>query len=352
MQKIVFIVPRLDCGGAERVSVTFAKQLMHAGNHVEFVNIGNEAGAMRQWLEVYDIPFVCLNRRRVMWSWQPLWLYLRRERPTYVYSSWRHVSIVLLLLGYVLPLRVIVREPTMPSNQLGRTGWKQRVLRKLMRCLYKRAYRIIAQTPEMKQEIMEHYRVSTTKVCVIFNPIDADLIRQQIQGENPFRTRGVNYLAVGNLTYAKAYDVLIRAFSVVLQSQPEAHLYILGRTESAYAAEIMRQATLCSGHIHFEGFQANPYIYMVHCSVFVLSSRMEGCPNVLLEARYLKRRLVSTECVPIVHQIVQEGQNGYIVPVNDAEQLANAMLRASQLPVPLMTCAEGGGIKNSIADIL
>lgn len=332
VRKIVFVVPRFDCGGAERVSVTFAKQLMRAGNQVEFVNIGNGAGAMRQWLDVYDIPFVCLNRRHVMWSWQPLWLYLRRERPTYVYSSWRHVSIVLLLLGYVLPFRVIVREPTMPSNQLGRTGWKQRVLRKLMRRFYKRAYRIIAQTPEMKQEIMEHYRVSTTKVCIILNPIDADLIRQQIQGENPFRTRGVNYLAVGNLTYAKAYDVLVQAFALVLQEQPEAHLYIVGRTDIAGADKIQNMAESCEHHIHFEGFRSNPYVYMANCSVFVLSSRMEGCPNALLEACYLKKRVVATRCVPIVDQLVQDGVNGYLVGIDDSVALARALVKASELP--------------------
>ena len=44
--KILFVVLNFACGGAERVSVTFAKQLMRAGNHVEVVNIGNEEGAM------------------------------------------------------------------------------------------------------------------------------------------------------------------------------------------------------------------------------------------------------------------------------------------------------------------
>lgn len=349
--KIVFVVPNFDCGGAERVAVTFAKQLIHAGLDVQFVNVGTAQGNMRQWLEP-DIPFVCLNRRRVVTAFFPLIKYLRRTQPTYVYSSWRHVSVVLLLLGYVLPLRIIVREPTMPSNQLVKSDWKQRLLRSCMRHLYKRAYQLIAQTEEMKQEIITRYGVAADKVSVILNPIDEDRIQTQIQGENPFKTDGVNYLAVGNIAYAKAYDVLIQAFSIVLQYQPEAHLYIVGRKESEYATEIMKQATSCSGHIHFEGFQANPYVYMAHCSVFVLSSRMEGCPNVLLEARYLNRRLVATECVPIVNQIVQEGRNGYIVPVNNAERLANAMLQAIQLPVSLLPQTEICLHGNSITDIL
>lgn len=341
MKKIVFVVPNFDCGGAERVSVTFAKQLLRAGNRVEFVNIGDEVGAMRQWLEP-DIPFVCLKQTRVAVAFKELGKYLYASKPDYVYSSRHHVTILLLLLSLVLwRLRVVVRIPTMPTNRLERKSTvKLWGLRMMMKWLYRRAYWVIAQTEAMKEEVIKYYRIRASRIVVIPNPIDKEMINVQAAAPTPYET-ALNFLAVGNVSYAKAYDVLIEAFRKVLQHRPEAYLYILGRHDSAYAAEIMASATSCQEHIRFLGFQSNPYVYMRHCSVFVLSSRMEGCPNVLLEANYLNKRLVATQCVPIVEQVVHNGVNGYIVPVDDSQALADAMLKA---------CDLAEGIHNTVSD--
>ena len=70
---------------------------------------------------------------------------------------------------------------------------------------------------------------------------------------------------------------------------------------------------------------------MAHCDVFVLPSRMEGFPNVLLEAMCLNKPVVATTCLPVIQQIVKDGVNGYVCPEEDAEKMASSMTKALDL---------------------
>ena len=329
--KILFVVPDLACGGAERVSILFAKQLRDKGIDILFVNIGSNHGEMRKWLEP-TLPYISLGCRKVSYSFFRLFAVIQQSKCDYVYSSRVHVSLMLLLVGLFLKMKVIIRVPTMPSNHLykGWTQLKQNVFRLFEKWLYMRAYKLIAQTDEMKLEIMNTYHLPDSKVITIYNPIDEGLIIKQSSQVNPYKTV-VNFLAVGNVCYAKAYDMLIKAFVELHKKLPDAHLYVLGRYNTKYGESILEMAKPYKKYIHFVGFQDNPYVYMKYCSVFVLSSRQEGLPNVLLEAFYLNRPLVATRCVPIIEKIIHEGINGYVVDVGNSSALEEAMENALSL---------------------
>ena len=329
--RILFVVPDFACGGAERVSILFAKQLKSKGIDVLFVNIGADNGEMKQWLEPI-LPYTSLGCQKVLYSFFKLFAIIRQNRCDYIYSSRVHVSLMLLLVGLFLKVKLIIREPTMPGNHLykGVTQLKHNVFRFFEKRLYRRAYKLIAQTDEMKLAIMDTYHLPDSKVITIYNPIDEDLIVRQSVQTNPYTT-AVNFLAVGNVCYAKAYDILIKAFVSLHEKISDAHLYVLGRYNTKYGEEIVKMAAPYKDCIHFLGFQNNPYIYMKYCSVFVLSSRQEGLPNVLLEAFYLNRPLVATRCVPIIEKIIHEGRNGYTVDVENTFALKKAMENALSL---------------------
>jgi glycosyltransferase involved in cell wall biosynthesis len=85
------------------------------------------------------------------------------------------------------------------------------------------------------------------------------------------------------------------------------------------------------------GFSSNPYAWMASCSVFVLSSRREALPGVLIEAMACGAAIVSTDCDSGPNEILVGGKFGQLVPVGDAQALAkaiNAVLNAlpSELP--------------------
>lgn len=84
-------------------------------------------------------------------------------------------------------------------------------------------------------------------------------------------------------------------------------------------------------YIHFVGYDDNPYRWMKFCDCFVLPSRIEGLPNVLVEAMYLGRPVVATKCIPFISRMVDDGNNGIICETENPQALANAMIKAVDL---------------------
>ena len=321
--KILFVIPAMKCGGAERVATTFAKCLSE--HEVKFVNLGSDDGELTNWIKPY-FPLTSLNCSRSISAYFPLKKLIRREKPDFIFATHIHVALILLLINRRLKSKVVVRIPTMPSNKLYK-GLRIRIMDWLERKLMRKAHLIIAQTDAMKKEICNMFDVDSKKVVTIQNPIDTELIdKQTSNAANPFDCAKVNFLSVGNISPAKAYDKLIEAFEIVTEKLHDAQLYILGRTDSEYAQQIVAKAK-GNPNIHFEGFCENPYRYMKHCSALVLPSRMEGLPNVVLEAMYLDKPVAATTCVPIIEKLIDDGVNGYKAEPENAEMLASAMLK-------------------------
>lgn len=325
--KTFFIIPTLKCGGAEHVSITFAKQLKD--QEVKFINLGVDEGELKENIERI-FPLVSLNCKRSISARHQLKKIIKKEKPDYIFATHIHVAVILLMILPEKSSKVIVRIPTMPSNKLYK-GLKIRMLEFLERKLFKKAYRIIAQTDEMKTEINKILKIDLNKIVTITNPVDTNQIEEQtVDASNPFDSTKDNYLAVGNISPAKAYDILIESFKVVANTNPNAHLHILGRHDNEYGTGILKAAETCP-NIHFHGFSTTPYIYMKHCSAFVLSSRMEGLPNVVLEAMYLNKPVVATTCVPIIDKLINNGVNGYKVEPENIASLAEAMTKSLSL---------------------
>ena len=70
-------------------------------------------------------------------------------------------------------------------------------------------------------------------------------------------------------------------------------------------------------------FQKNPYPYLLRSDIFILSSRTEGLPNVLIEALVLKKFVISTKCPTGPKEILLNGKAGLLVNVNDHIDLSN-----------------------------
>jgi glycosyltransferase involved in cell wall biosynthesis len=131
-------------------------------------------------------------------------------------------------------------------------------------------------------------------------------------------------LGVGRLVAQKAFDVLIEAFAHVRRSQP-ARLLILGEGEERPMLEALVRQLGLEGDIELPGFVANPYPYMAHAELFVLSSRWEGLPTVLVEAMFLRTPVIATDCPSGPREILRNGLYGQLVPVGDPDAVALAI---------------------------
>ena len=133
-------------------------------------------------------------------------------------------------------------------------------------------------------------------------------------------------LGAGRLTEQKDFPTLIRAFALVRKKHP-ARLMILGEGEERSKLETLVQELGLEKEVSLPGFVDNPYKYMKRAAVFVLSSRWEGFPNVLVEAMALGTPVVSTDCPNGPAEILENGKWGELVPVGETQSLASAVLR-------------------------
>lgn len=327
-----FLLPNLDAGGAERVSITFARLLKKNGFDVEFLNLGIAKGDMESWL-VPEFKLTSFGCCRVLKALPKLVAFMRNHPNDAFFSSREHTNLVGLLAARLTHRKIIVRIPNMPNNKLesGLIGLKMHIVKTINKCLFSSASAIIAQNKEMRNQMLSYYSLPKDKVVAINNPVDKEYIQKSAErSTNPFLNDEKVFLAACTVDYRKGIDVLIDAWPRILNSIPKAHLYIIGRDNSDYASNVKKQAQQYN-NITFLGFQSNPYPYLKYCDVFVLSSRMEGFPNVVLEAMCFNKPVASTTCVDIINEIVRPGVNGYICDIENSDALAHAMIEASKL---------------------
>ncbi len=113
-------------------------------------------------------------------------------------------------------------------------------------------------------------------------------------------------------------------------------MVILGECEERQKLEQLAQEMDISTKVYMPGFDSNPFKYMKKCDVFVLSSRYEGLPGALIQAMVFGKPIVATDCPGGVREILQDGKWGAIVPLDDPEAMAEAILEGleNRLPDP------------------
>lgn len=324
--KIFFFVTG-GVGGAERVTLTIAKMLDKEKFSSTIIVTDKSSCQLSQFMPT-DIPVKYLGESHLRVS---CFLKILKEiltnRPDYVFTSMSILCIMVIFCCNYLcnGTKVIVRGQINPSHW-GNKG----LVPKMVKFFFPKAYKVVAQTPKMAEEFVSILGVPKEKVVQLYNPIDTKTINEKIKEENPFvDVLGFKYVAVGRCAYQKGYDLLLKAFRIVLNNKQNSRLFIVGRdVNDEYSKSLHATAKdlKIEDKVSFVGFSPNPYKYIYNSDCYVLSSRDEGLPNVLIEATYLHKQAVAYTCIPIIKDIIQDGVNGYCVNSEDIKALADAMI--------------------------
>lgn len=284
----------------------------------------------------YRIVYV--QRSGVLQIMKELYKVIKNEHPDFVFCSMQHYNRKLLLLSNFFPYcKFIIRN----ANNLYVHTRLQKIL---MAISYPFADVIITQTEEMSEELIKAFHLKREKVVCLHNPVDVKLINEKLLkakviplGTIPTKKEKiVRYIAVGRYSFEKGFDLLIDAFYLVTEHNPDSELVIVGRNDGVceqHYRELQQKAQQynLSDKIYFQGYTDNPYAYIVTADCFVLSSRSEGLPNVLIEAQYLGIPAAAFTCIPIIGRIVIDGETGYTAKSLDVKELSEAMLKAPRL---------------------
>jgi len=316
-------------GGAEKVLINIMKSYNKEEYNIKLLLVAKR-GVYFDLIPSY-IELIILNKKRTRQAFFSLIKKVNQIKPDIIFSTTNRMNILVLLASYFFrkKIEIIIREPSLPSAQIkynNLTKWHIF----LIKLLYQKANKIIAQTEEMKEEICKYFKIDCYKVEVLINPVDKDTINKMIKNvTNPFDNKYINIVAIGRLRNEKGYDVLIKAFKKVVEENENYRLYILGEGEERKDLEKLIDNLNLKDKVFLLGFQKNPYVYMKYADALVLSSRWEGLPNVVLEAIYLGTKVICTKVGKTIENIVKQN-NGLLVEVDDVEDLAEKILRVCE----------------------
>jgi len=345
-------LPSVAGGGAERVMVQLAAALYQQGLPVEL------------WLAQASGPYLAhvppgvpvreLGGAGVLRSLFPLVRCLRRRRPRVLLAAMSHANVVALSADWLVAVsgrgctRVVISERAAPRALLGAEAPLQAaLLRRLMRWLYPRAAAVVAVSGGVADELRTLVNLPLARVRAIANPIDLPALRAAASEPllHPWLQPGQPplLLAAGRLVEQKDFQGLLQALALVRQ-QHLARLVILGEGPLRERLQAQSRELGLADAVHWPGFVTNPMAWMARAAVFVLSSRWEGLPGVLMQAMACGAPVVSTDCPHGPREILEDGRWGLLVPVGDAPALAAAIVQQLQTnrPAPAYIAAAEG----------
>jgi len=336
-KRLSIFLPSLAGGGAERVFLNLAQGIASKGILIDLVLVRAEGAYMSQ------IPasarVIDLKRSRVLSSVPALARYLRQEQPDVLLAA-MHANIPALWAKRLASCRgrvVISEHNTLSVVARDNPDLRWRIYPRLAHLFYPWADDIIAVSQGVADDLAAVARLRRDRIQVIYNPVVLPDLHARAMAplEHPWFKAGEPpvVMAVGRLSAQKAFDTLISAFAQVRRKQ-SARLLILGEGEERHTLEAIVKRLGLERDVSLPGFVSNPYPFMVHASAFVLSSRWEGLPTVLIEALFCGVRVISTDCPSGPREILADGQHGALVPVQDVSALAKTITLAMDGGIP------------------
>jgi glycosyltransferase involved in cell wall biosynthesis len=318
-------------GGAERGALKLAEGLADRGFAVDLVLARAEGPRLAEIPP--SVRLVDLGARRVLTCTPALMRYLRSERPQAVASVLDHANVLLLCARRLSRYRgriVVIEQNTLSEAATNGSTRRARMMPRLAARFYPWADHVVAVSAGVADDLERATALPEGSVKVIFNPIITPDLAAHAQApvDHPWFEEKIPVLvAAGRLRPQKDFPTLIEAFARV-RKERRARLLILGDGPDREALVGLVQRLGLEEDVSLPGATPNPYAYMARAAAFVLSSRWEGLPTVLIEALGCGAPVISTDCPSGPREILEEGRYGLLVPVGDADALAAAMIEA------------------------
>jgi len=339
--KPLFVLSSLAGGGAERVAVNLMRKLdrsRFSPSLAVFEKKGPYFADLPDDVVVYDLR----KKSKLDWPRAILRLahILRDQRHDVIVSFDWHANVVSLAAaglartGTKVVAAVRIHESAAIERKPELQGLRGIVRRLVVRLAFRHAACVMANSKEAEEDLAANFRIPRERLRTLHNPLDIAHIEAMANkpiDEHWFPTTKPLVLAMGRLAPQKGFSCLLRAFAQVREEVP-CTLAILGEGPEEGMLQTLARELELGEELVLPGFQENPYKFMRRADVFALSSLYEGFPNVVLEAMACGASVVATRCPSGPEEIIDHGENGLLVEVDDESELAEAILSVLRDP--------------------
>ena len=379
-RRVAFLLPSLAGGGAARVALNLAEEMLGRGLRVDLV-LCRDAGPYREQLpagiEVHVLRRgsrlaarrLALAASRGNWRSlvRPVLLAVRdtpplpflgdlsawlgRERPAALIAGKTHTNLVALWARSLAeaPTRVAVTQHSVLSREIaspkGRR-WRWRFVAPAVAATYPSAHAIVAVSDAVADDLAETTGLARDLVTTIYNPVSLEVVAPlgRESPDHPWLEPGQPpvVLGVGRLRPSKDFATLVRAFALLRARRP-ARLILLGEGGERSGLLALARELGVAADVELPGFVENPFAYMGRAGVLALTSRYEALGNVLIEALAVGCPVVGARCPGGPRELLADGRYGPLAPPGDAAAFADALAATLDDPLPRETLVRRAG---------
>ena len=362
-KKILYWGPYSGHVGTIKAQINSAYSMVKYGKHrVALVRVHSEFQGYESDLEKMGIRLLDLGLSRffpglekserfarrpymlvaAIFGFIPFMLALKREKPDMVIMN---LVVLPVLLACVLSRQKMIKVVSVQGYPqfLGVRGavvpiWKRaenRLRKFLWALVYPRAVYILTMTEGTRTKLLENTSLDSSQVRVVNNAVVDDKVLSGRSSPVPHEWYCKDVplvVGVGRLTRQKGFDVLVDAMYKLHQLGLEARLIIVGEGEERDSLQNQIDRTGQAEKIKLVGHQNNPYPFIAHADLFVLSSRWEDPGHAIIEAAALRVPIVTTDCPSGPSDLVGNGEGGWICENANADDMADKIKLALENP--------------------
>lgn len=322
-RKALFMINSISNGGAERVCINMANELVKNNYKVDFILLGtnnsnNVLYELNDKIRVFDLNISTNNKIRkliqILFSVRKINNYIEEEEKNGQYSlitSHLPMSNILTRVSSVKKRAIYVFHLNM-SHYGDKNNFCFKVLLKFMFSNKK----IVTVSEGVRQECIKDYNMNEKLMKTIYNPIDLNEIEQKMN--EPIDIKEKFFLQVGRLSKQKRQDRMLEIFS----KGEFFHDYKLAFCGTGDLLEEYRKKAKELGienSVYFLGWQSNSYKWMKNAEILLCTSDNEAFPMTLIEALSCKTKVVSSNCKFGPNEILVNDFSNFLVEPDDID---------------------------------
>lgn len=309
-KKILFILPTLTAGGAERVMSFVAQNINNTKFESRLLVTGKKIDAA---YSINRIEVIFLEKNRVLKAIPSLFFHLLTYNPDIVVSSIGHLNTV---MGFMSPIfyktKFIIREASVVSIMEkihSESNLKQRINFNsiLSRLSYKLVYKIVCQSKDMAEDFVNTYKVKKQKVVIINNPLTySSPLKEMVTDSIEIK----KLITVGRLSKEKGH---LRLIKIISKLEYPFHYTIIG--DGPLKSEILNaiKSNKLEDNFTYIPFSNDIAGHLAQNHIFLQGSYVEGFPNTALESCYVGTPVIAFNVPGGTKEIIEHRINGYLV---------------------------------------
>ena len=294
----------------------------------------NSKGELR-FLIRDGIPIESLELNNINFSLFSIYRAIKRIDPDIVVSTMAHMNFALLLLKpFLRNLRFVVREAITPSFFFQKKSFRNVVVKLAYKLLYPKADLIVSPARRIINEFKDDLGINSPNHRLLYNPVDLQSVQEHRDYQfniTPKRKETIHFIAAGRLHQQKGYDLLLKALTH-FKCDYDWQLLIVGEGKERAVLQKQIDELSLRDRVKMPGMIPNPWLLYAESDCFLLPSRYEGLPNVVLESLACGTPVIASAGSGGIREIQSLSENGAVTVTDSMDDFIAAMLKVQPSP--------------------